>query len=330
MKKHVIILAAASALALSSFVSAAFADIAPMTSNRHVWLPVANDSGVKFNYDAAYYTTNGGATGMTDNTYYLKSDGGGVNELHIANSANVDAAANYGYGQVNALTSNSTSTSGTFYVTNTGGRGYDNDIILMLSVTGAVADNFSLNIKSSGYSWTAPTGGAYQPPVPTDAAYITGINETFYKSDFQYGPQTAKPGPGTLGVWSLPLYYGQNISDSSTASYLMFIDLYVGNVKDGVLANEIDHGASKVEYSFTGLTPGSTVAFNGYGWCSASFQGEGISWTNRTNGDTTNSSDWSIAVSPTAAAPVPIPAAFWLLGSGLSGMFFMRRKKILA
>lgn len=45
---------------------------------------------------------------------------------------------------------------------------------------------------------------------------------------------------------------------------------------------------------------------------------------------TTMSNTGFIAVPNFAAAPVPIPAAFWLLSSGFSGLLFFRRKKFVA
>lgn len=326
MKKQLGILAIAAAIAVGCFASAAFADIAPMENNRYVFIPVANGSGVKYNNDYSYYmslpdSSNYAALpGAADNTYFVKADGGGLNEMHITSNSSL------AFGDITHLTSPATSASGTFYITNTGGRGFDDNLILLLSVTGTVSNSFSVNIKSSGYSWSLPPGGTYQPTVPTDAEYASGINETFTRGDFQYGPQTMKPGPGALGVWSLPLYYEQNVNDSSSDSYLMFIDLYVGNVKDGTLPFMEEHGAAKVEFSLSGLNPGSTVAFNSYGWCSAANQGEGISWTNRTNGTEFSSSSYAITVDPNAPAPVPIPAAAWLLGSGLMSLVGVRRR----
>jgi PKD repeat protein len=63
-------------------------------------------------------------------------------------------------------------------------------------------------------------------------------------------------------------------------------------------------GAVKVEYSFTHLN--TRASFNGYGWCSAANQDEGISWTNRViNGDST-SSGYSVIGQP-SLNPVPLP-----------------------
>ncbi|MGF7117586.1 chitobiase/beta-hexosaminidase C-terminal domain-containing protein [Methanobacterium oryzae] len=248
-----------------------------LTNNRHVFINVSNDNGVKYNTDGSIYSG-------PNNTYYIKADGGGMNELHITNDSSISSA----YGQVSVINATSTSSSGVFYITNTGGRGYSDDMILLISVEGPIPDNFSIKITSSGYTWTV-TG-----TTPTNYAYTTGVNETFTKSDFQYGATTYKPGPGALGTWSLPLYYGQNTSDSSTSSYLMFVDLCLGTLKGANFPGLTDNGAVKVEYTITGLT--STAAFNVYGWTGAANQGQGISWTNRVQDS--GSSGYSVNYTP--------------------------------
>jgi PKD repeat protein len=260
-------------LLLGTFWATAAA-VEPLPSNRHIFINVANPDGVKYNLDGARY-------GGPDNTYYIKADGGGLNELHISTDP---VGADRGQ-----VTSTST-LKGTFYITNTGGRGYDNDIILLVSVVGELRDDISLHLKSSGYNWTPATPGAYTPSTPpTDYEFVNGIDLTLHKSDFIYGMHTAKPGPGGDGEtpqWDLPLYYGQNVNDASTASYLMFVDLDVGNLYPlkfpGV--SLVDGGAVKVEYEFTNMT--TIAAFNGYGWCSAANQDQGISWTNPNSGST--------------------------------------------
>jgi len=256
---------------------------APLPAPRHIFINVANDAGVKYNYDGARY-------GGPDNTYYVKADGGGLNELHITNDQEVT------FGQV--TTANDLS--GVFYLTNTGGRGYDNIIVLLVSVKGPIPDDFALHIHSSGYNWTPAPPGAYSPTL-SDYYHVDGaIDEVFTKSDFIYGPQTWKPGPGDPVIPSLPLYFGQDISNASTQQYLMFVDLYVGNIRNSSL---IDGGAVKVEYSFTNMT--TFASFNGYGWCSAANQDEGISWTNQVIGLT--ASGYSVEYVPSEPSPVTFP-----------------------
>ncbi|HIH03277.1 MAG TPA: PKD domain-containing protein, partial [Methanoregulaceae archaeon] len=123
------------------------------------------------------------------------------------------------------------------------------------------------------------------------------------------GPQTWKPGPGDLVTPSLPLYFGQNISDPSTAAHLMFVDLDLGNlnpIKSTAWSSLTDKGGTKVEYSFTNMT--STAAFNAYGWCLAANQGanqgQGISWTNSLAA--TGASGYRVTA-PAAPAVVQVP-----------------------
>lgn len=247
---------------------------APLSNNRHIFINVANDNGVRYNDDDFAFA------GAPDyNSYYIKCDGGGLNALHLTTDP-VNAPA----GQVMTLQSQSTTPSGTFYLTNTGGTGYNDDMILMLSVKGPIPSDFAVNIKSSGYTFPKST--------PSSATYTSNaVSETFTASDFLYGPQVFKPGPGTLGVWSLPLYYGQNTGDSSTAEHIMFIDLKVGVLYGTQYTNG---GAVKVDYSFTDLN--TTASFNSYGWSLSSPQGEGINWTNQTSG--TGSSGYTINYTP--------------------------------
>ncbi|MFA0833936.1 MAG: PKD domain-containing protein [Methanobacterium formicicum] len=247
-----------------------------LPSNRHIFINVSNYEGAKYNNDSVYYSGPNG-------TYYISAEGGGLNQLHITNSTN------NAYGQVNVINATSTSSSGVFYITTTGGRGYNDDIILLLSVKGPISDDFSVTIISSGYNWTL-TGAA---PTTDAINYLNGaVNETFTKSDFQYGPHVYKPGPGTLGVWSLPLYYGQNTSDPSTAEYLMFIDLYLGNIRTA----DIDNGAVKVEYTFNNLN--TKASFNTYAWTVGGKDGEGISWTNKVISGDTQSSGYTVNYTP--------------------------------
>jgi uncharacterized repeat protein (TIGR01451 family) len=246
-----------------------------ITQNNHVYINVSNDNGVKYNVDYDYYLNDPLQQGYnpngTNGTYYIKAEGGGLNQLHICDSNSTSAM----YGQITVTNTTSGTQSGVFYITTTGGRGTNDDIILLLSVKGPISDNFNLTIVSSGYTWIIEVFGATQPPIPTNPQYVVGaVNETFTKSDFQYGPQTTRPAPSG---WQ-PLYAGQNTSDNSTAEYLMFIDLYVGNLRSGLAQAPIDNGAVKVEYTLNNMY--TTASFNAYAWTGASFQGTGINWCN--------------------------------------------------
>ncbi len=72
------------ALVLAILAWGAGARAQVLSSNRHIFIDVANSAGVKYNVDGAAY---GGPSG----TYYIKADGGGLNELSISGSSSGSA-----------------------------------------------------------------------------------------------------------------------------------------------------------------------------------------------------------------------------------------------
>lgn len=278
--------------------AAAPAAAAPLPSNRNIDIQVSNDAGAIY------------GSGPND-TYYIDAPGGGLNQLHIS----TDASAAGVFGQVTAQTIATSSTSGSFYVATTGGRGYNDDIVLLFSLTGAISDDFRLTIRSSGYQWTPSAAGVVNP------VYAAGaVNETFTKADFLYGPQTTKPGPGTGNT--LPFYSGQDINDPSTAQSLMFIDLDVGNNTNRA---GIDSSNAKVEYDIIGLY-GTTASFNAYAWAlSANVADSSINWTNRVSSNLADAGQSGLSITTTAQA-VPEPGTLALLGLGVTGVAALRRR----
>ena len=159
MNIHAICLTLAFALLLT-LSSAAFADLTPIAGN-HVFFNVSNDSSVKFDWDASKY---GNAT--ANNMYYILADGGGLNQLHIATDVNNV------FGQVTTANTTTSNPSGAFYISTTGGRGFNDDIILLASVKGPISDDFSLQITSSGYNWeVSPVHNI----LPTSYSHGTGM-----------------------------------------------------------------------------------------------------------------------------------------------------------
>lgn len=274
----------------------------PLVNNRQIDIAVSNNNGAQ----------NG--SGPND-TYYIDAPGGGLNQLHISTDGTIAGL----FGQVTTKNIDTSSTSGNFYVTTTGGRGFNDSLILMFSMTGPISDDFSLKIKSSGYQWAA-TGAA-----PVNPTYVSGaVNEVFTAGDFKYGPQTAKPGSGTLGVWSLPFYSGQNINDPETAQNLMFIDLYLGNTSD---RSSIDSGNAKVEFELDGIFD-STSSFNVYSWAAVAAIGNGtINWTNRLSTNPLEAGQSGYSINTTAIAAVPEPGQAALLGAGFFAFALTRRKR---
>lgn len=272
MRKKAFLLAVlcATLLSLCNAVYAAY-----ILPRNNVFVKVANDNGTRFAGDQETY-------GAPEGSYYVAfaGDGKGLNSLHMSS------------GLVNTTTGSATDT---IWFSDTGGRGYDDDLILMISSTGPISNDFQVNIKSSG--WNTSTS-AYMP---------NALNETFGKSDFIYGAQTYR----LSSLPDYPFYAGQNTNDPGTAMYFMLVDLYTGILKD--------LGAASSTYTISGLNINQKVAFDIYAWNGTANAGSGMNWT--------NASGESYLIN-SLPAPVPIPPAFFLFGSGLAGMFFVRRRNI--
>jgi hypothetical protein len=195
---------------------------------------------------------------------YVKFDAFGLNALHITTSPL----------SPDGQTTNSDAQSGTFYLTDTGGRGYTDDGVLLVAVREPVNDDLRLRIRSSGYTWTPNPD---EIALPDEVSYADGaIDATFTKSDFIYGPQDWKPS----SVAGYPLYAGQG---GGNRYLLMFVDLRAGMIgSNGTSSGLTDGGAIRLHYSFENLD--TFAAFNIYGWCLNSNQGAGISWTNAVEG----------------------------------------------
>jgi len=247
-----------------------------------IFVRAANPEGIRWNANL-------------NGTYYINPNGGGLNAVHISTDPTVNA------GQV----TESRNLSGTFYATESGGRGYQDEVVLMLAVNGTLPDDFSVHIRTSGYTWmpnvtanTAPPSGAY-------TYQAIALDETFTKKDFCYGPQNWKP-QGANAIY--PIFYGEDLTSPVNENQLMFIDTRAGVLgpNHADYASLTDKGAVKVEYSFNNLS--GYAAFNIYAWNNATTQGQGMGWTNRVSGD--GSSGYSVITSSPIVAPI---AAFTAL-----------------
>ncbi len=216
--------------------------------------------------------------------YYFAfdEDGGGINAIHMASTD--QAAPNYGD------VTTTTSPSGTFYITDTGGRGYQDEAILMVAAKAPIPSNFSIHITSSGYTWT-PTGNANDQPILANVTYHTGIDSTFTPGQFVYGPQNWRPA-GKNQPENYPLYNGDDTTDTIDTYYLMFVDLKSGplgphgsNIDENTINTLNNHGAVRVDYTLSNLN--AVVAFDAYCWNSNTNGGpltdRGISWSNGLN-----------------------------------------------
>jgi hypothetical protein len=232
----------------------------PLPNHSNIYVKCANTEGISFDPG-----NNGG--------YYIQalaSSGGGFNAIHIT----TDPSISMGQATV------STNQSGTFYAMDTGGRGYQDDVILMLAVNGTIPADFQVHIHASGYSWT-PSGVVNAAPAPGTMTYKpSSLDETFTADQFIYGPQDWKPAGGDANY---PIFVGEDMNNSGNMFQIMFIDTHVGlvgtNYPYGGDKQFISDGAVKVDYTFTDLP--SFAAFNIYAWNWATTQGQGMLWTNR-------------------------------------------------
>jgi hypothetical protein len=258
----------------------------PIPSNKDVLLRISNEGGARFD-------------DYGDNTYHFfsptQSATQGLNALHITTDPAVAS------GQVTFTDAQS----GVFYLTDTGGRGWDDNIILLLAVNGTVPDSFQAHIKTSGYQWEPVLTGTY--PAFEDVTYVSGaLDETFTKDDFLYGPQIWRPCPAT----NYPIFDGQDMTDTGNTFSIMFIDLNAGLLGSGTLSQPSfagqsinDNGAIKVEYSFENLP--TLAAFDAYAYTVSSNQGQGLHWTNRLS--SSKSSGYAVIGQPVEDPTIPTP-----------------------
>jgi len=259
-------------------------------SNNNTYVSVAN-SPVRFpSYSSTQYFFN------LTNT----STDAGAKALHIASN-------NYTF--TGDITS-TTATTGTFYVSDTGGRGCQDDVILLVAVNKTSAEeDFALDITAKGYVWT-PTEDGYLPSWEEFESLnqqTTLNNLQFDSTDFlEYSSEDVLQSWKFAPAQSYPVYNGQP-TDNSKLFNLIAIDLKAGVIgnqykdpSDGkkyptYYANLTDFGMVNVTYSLTGIEDVDMVAFNVYAYNNQTAQGQGVNWYNKvTNASTSDSSGWRV------------------------------------
>jgi len=254
-------------LMLAACVAPVSADNDAFPSYQHIYLPVENDDGVRFNE-------------VGNNTYYynFSKAGGGLNAIHITN----DSADKMGDVYTNQIAAD------TLYVSDTStDTHYHDDVILMFAVPNSTnTSNINLQINAAGYQWT-PTGDGSEPSIDPLSDYNSStLSETFTNDDFLNGTSAWRPSSSA----DYPVYSGQNVTLNEQFKF-MLIDLNAGSLnKTTALTND---GAVEVEYNLTGYT--GDAYFDAYAWCNQSNQGQGVSWTNKLT--STDTSGWAIHIS---------------------------------
>ena len=231
-------------LLISLAIPFASAASGPLPDNNNLYLETANSPRFDDQGDGTYW--------------FWFPENAGLNTLHIT-----DDYAD-GYGQVTTTAE----MSGTFYVTDTGGMKYKDDIILLLAVNGTVSDDFSINLRCNGYQWT-PNATPHTPPLESEVTYVTScLDADFTKDDFAvYNEKSVRQYWKPFYTSDYPLYYGQDVSDTDNEFKLMFIDLNAGVLNAGSLGySSLKNGGSvKVNYEFQNLSD-CYAAFNVYAY----------------------------------------------------------------
>ncbi|HJJ34194.1 MAG: hypothetical protein PHF01_00835 [Methanocorpusculum sp.] len=213
--------------------SAAFAENGPFPGMEDITLKISND--VRFN--------NAG-----DNTYYLPISLG-TEGMHISERYQKSAS------NPAVIIENR---SGTFYVYETGGAGYIDDVVLMVGVAGNITDDFKIKITSGGYVWEPVSQSTFRSlDFGARGTYKTAaISEWFDKSDLLYGPVSLRPADAA----GFTFYPTQSENETF---YVMLVDLHVGTctVPNG---NLIHNGCAEIDYEIAGLT--GQVTFIPYGY----------------------------------------------------------------
>ncbi|HIH04149.1 MAG TPA: hypothetical protein HA263_10015 [Methanoregulaceae archaeon] len=132
----------------------------PFPGYNEIFVTVANDAGP--HYDS-----------FGNGTYLVRFEGEtrGQNALHVT----TDPAAPYG--QVTSTSNRS----GTLFVSDTGGKGYEDDTLLLVSVREPVPDDFRLRLVAHGHQWTPNPASNRAPETYTYTG--TTLDETFTAAD---------------------------------------------------------------------------------------------------------------------------------------------------
>jgi hypothetical protein len=233
------------------------------------------------------------ANAFNDNLIHLTMTNGtgGQNAVHISNSpANTTPSL---WGQCTAL--NHAGSTGTFYVTNVGGRNYQDNVILLVGMNSTnVTDyrNYQLTINASGYKWTphymVVNQGPFQgePTFATTNITLKAVNFTknsttgFITQPWRFGPDP-----------NYPWYCGDNTNTSVVDQPFNWsaIDLNMGIISNtSYWATLNNNGTVAVNYAIkSGLSPNAMVAFNVYVYNANTSQGLNQTlWINRVNQST--------------------------------------------
>ncbi|MCK9632153.1 MAG: hypothetical protein M0R30_10980 [Methanoregula sp.] len=229
-------------------------------NNNHTYIPMANPP---IQYSSTY---------LGDPYYYvnLTNTTGGLNAIHITNDISDQVGACY--------ESPDTPNPGTFYVSDTGGRGGQQDIILLIAINSTnVTDitNFNVDVKEHGYRWLiSPKSGS--PPDYPNITYVSPSIDVTLNADNYLENDSVD----LFQKWKFaptadyPVYCGQDMGSTSKLFKFLAVDNKVGTI-NGTWYNLTyptaptltNNGMTKIEYNITsGPSSNATIAFNVYAY----------------------------------------------------------------
>ncbi len=207
---------------------------------------------------------------------------GGQKAIHISNDNATPK------GQI----TNTESKAGYFFVTDTGGREYQDDIILLVAVNSSNPSDisgFTINITSSGYQWDPKYDGPdkkQSPPKEYLEWKEPGISKVYSATDY-----LTQSGINIFQKWKFaptanyPIFCGQNMVNQGPFK-LLLVDLNVGVIRNNTYNSTLNYtGMAKVNYSITSTLAGNgNISFNAYAYNNWTNEGpQMINWINQVN-----------------------------------------------
>jgi hypothetical protein len=254
-------------------------------------LPVAADNPLLPNNDTYITPANGIRDGFNYNgngTYHFQMLNGtqGMNAIHIT-----DSTSNFPGGVYN-----SQPTSGTLYVSSTGGHTGEDDVLLLIAVNSTnetdISD-FSIDLTASGYKWD-PLPGAAAPTFTNIGAYNAAyyhsseISDTFSATDYlETGEDTDVTQRWKFApTMNYPIFGGQDMTVDQPF-HLILVDLKLGAISNRFSnsGDLNDKGMVKIDYTITSNPSSSAkIAFNTYVFNHDAPQAKDkVHWLNRVN-----------------------------------------------
>ena len=238
---------------------------------------------------------------------------GGQNAIHITNDNATPGGFLYNT-SIPVKAADVSILNGSFYISDTGGRGYEDEAILLIAVNKSVNDeDFTIRIKAEGYKFDdhAPSAspdiddvGPFNP----DAYDRTFDATNFLKNttdDVAY-EQDWRPGTDNSNNLNRKLFVEENYAAEPDDYRFIFVDLNVSVVgTSGVLGGNSTYrtgltyfGNPKITYNITGLDSPARVAFVPYAYVNyttggGSFFNHSIGWTSRVD-----TSSWLVNTTP--------------------------------